>query len=48
LLIVCWLHINAFIHLMNFFTFCYHHVTCELCFVLYFTDWPCILCLCDL
>jgi hypothetical protein len=30
LLIVCWLHINAFIYLMNFFTFCYHHVTCEL------------------
>jgi hypothetical protein len=46
--IVCWLHINAFVHLMNFFTFCYHHVTCELCYVLYFTDWPCILCLCDL
>jgi hypothetical protein len=38
LLIVYWLHINAFIHLMNFFTYCYHHVTCELCCVLYFTD----------
>jgi hypothetical protein len=25
LFIVGWLHINAFIHLMNFFTFCYHH-----------------------